>query len=59
MNPQIKLSYERPEDLEVVALRLGDMVKRIRPKPQKGKRKLAYIDLESLPCSSKNGIMKQ
>lgn len=59
MNAQIKLSYQQPEDLEAVALRLGDMVRRIKLKPQKGRWKLAYIHLELLPCSDKNGIMEQ
>jgi len=43
---KIRVSYERPEELEQLKKRLGNDVKRIKePKQQEGKFHKAYIEL--------------
>lgn len=59
MNAKIKLYYEAPEELQAVVLRLGELVKQVKQAPQRGRYRLAYIEIKRLPCSAKNGIMEQ
>lgn len=44
---KIKISYERPEDLQLILDKLGENVKRIKePKQQEGPYRRAYIELK-------------
>ena len=44
---KIRISYERPEELQRLVERLGHDVKRIKaPKQQEGKFRKAYIELK-------------
>ena len=47
MAVKIKVSYERPEELERLKEQLGQTVKRIKePRKQHGRFRKAYIDLK-------------
>ena len=50
---KIRVSYERPEELEEVLSRLGRGMKRVRaPRDRKpGRFRMAYIDIENLDCT--------
>lgn len=46
MSAKIKVSYEKPEELQEVLDRLRPMVKNVKVQPEKGKYKRAYVALE-------------
>ena len=58
---KLKLSYDHPEELRAVTLRLGDLVASVKPatRPTKEGGHIAYIRLKPLICKGKNGIMEQ
>ena len=56
---KIRVSYERPEELEEVLSRLGRGVKRVRvPRDRKpGRFRMAYIDIENLDCTCTDSMV--